>query len=102
MEPIGVTTKRVLGAWQKAQHNNNGAALQQGIKQILTKQEQRHVKACLLQNSRVFLGIDSSAWLYILSFKKRQLLKRLNHILQYKDEIIDIILKLDVRQGNIK
>ena len=100
MEHIRITTQRLIRAWQTERHDKTGA-LERGFKKILTKQEQKHIKYCLLKDSRLILGIDSSVWLYILNLKKRQLLRNLNlnHILD-PGEATEIILKLDTGKGN--
>ncbi|KPK42952.1 MAG: hypothetical protein AMJ78_00385 [Omnitrophica WOR_2 bacterium SM23_29] len=95
MESIRDTIERVVEGWQDKQQKGTGDIIREGLKQYLTRQEQRHIKYYSLKESRVTLGVDSSAWLYLLNLKKRQLLKNLNQFLQTKKSLTEIILQLD-------
>jgi len=52
-------------------------APQQWLKKILTKKELRHIRVKYFSKGILGLNVDSSAWLYILSLKKEELLKEL-------------------------
>jgi len=95
MESIRSTTERLIKNWQESIQKKEGDILNENLKKILTKQEKRHIKYCSWSNSRVILGVDSSAWLYMLHLKKRPLLKRLNQVLPPAQEAVDITLQLD-------
>ena len=95
MEHIRITTKKLIKDWKGKRHISKEKSLRGDLRQIFTKQEQRHIKYYSVKDSRVTLGVDSSAWLYMLNLKKRQLLQSLNQILKPKEEVIDILLQLD-------
>ena len=97
MEHIRITANKLIQDWQDKQHIHKEAILKDGLKRVLTHQEQRHIKYCSVKDSRVTLGVDSSAWFYMLHLKKRQLLRHLNKVLDVKGDITDILLRLDTR-----
>jgi len=106
MEPIRNTIERVIQNWQ-VKHRNEEGLYEDFLKRFLTKQEQRHIRSLSLKDSprpcaqgrgsQLILNIDSSAWLYLLNLKKRQLLKNLKQILKSNNEeaVNEIILRLD-------
>jgi hypothetical protein len=96
MEHIRITTEKLIGNWQKKRCTQRDRNLSNGLSKILTSQEQKHVTYQSLEDSRIVtLGVDSSAWLYTLNIKKRQLLKSLNKILGPKEEVSVLFFKLD-------
>ena len=50
---------------------------QQWLKKTLTKKELGHIRVKYFSKGILGLSVDSSAWLYILSLKKEELLKEL-------------------------
>jgi hypothetical protein len=50
---------------------------QQWLKKALTKKELGHIRVKYFSKGVLGLSVDSSAWLYILSLKKEELLKGL-------------------------
>jgi hypothetical protein len=50
---------------------------QQWLKKILTKKELKHIRVKYFSKGVLGLNVDSSAWLYILSLKKEELLKEI-------------------------
>jgi len=50
---------------------------QQWLKKALTKKELGHIRVKYFSKGILGLSVDSSAWLYILSLKKEELLKEL-------------------------
>ena len=95
MEPIRIITERLIKTWQGSIQKEKKDLLEDNLGRILTKKEQSHVRYYSLKDTRLTLGVDSSAWLYILNFKKRQLLRNLNQIFQPDEAIIEIRLRLD-------
>jgi hypothetical protein len=53
------------------------AGPQQWLKKALTKKELGHIRVKYFSKGVLGLSVDSSAWLYILSLKKEELLKEL-------------------------
>ena len=53
------------------------AGPEQWLKKALTKKELRHIKVKYFNKGILGLSVDSSAWLYILSLKKEELLGKL-------------------------
>lgn len=50
---------------------------QQWLKKALTKKELQHIKVKYFNKGTLGLSVDSSAWLYVLSLKKEELLRKL-------------------------
>ncbi|MFH1191713.1 MAG: DciA family protein [Candidatus Omnitrophota bacterium] len=50
---------------------------QQWLKKVLTKKELGHIRVKYFHKGILGLSVDSSAWLYILSLKKEELLAAL-------------------------
>ncbi len=65
---------RQLGAKKTA---FDGTGPQQWLKKTLTKKELGHIRVKYFSKGTLGLSVDSSAWLYILSLKKEELLKAL-------------------------
>jgi predicted nucleic acid-binding Zn ribbon protein len=95
MELIRVATQRLLKSWADKQQDKRAGIVKSSLKQFLTRQEQRHVAGYFLEDARIILNIDSSAWLYQLNLKKEQLLKYLNQALGSSQAITEILLRLD-------
>jgi len=53
------------------------AGPQQWLKKVLTKRELQHIRVKYFNKGILGLNVDSSAWLYMLSMKKEELLKTL-------------------------
>lgn len=47
------------------------------LKKALTKKELRHIKVKYFNKGILGLSVDSSAWLYVLSLKKEELILKL-------------------------
>ena len=93
MEPIYATVERVLKGWRKQKASfKKDEILNRKIKHIFTKQELKHIRYCLLKDKQVVIGVDSSVWIFKLSIKKAQLLKRVNQNLQ--GEVHNLLLRL--------
>ncbi len=95
MEPIRITTQRLIRNWSAQGQTKTEDTLGNGLKKFLTKQEQKHITCYFLKDSRVILNLDSSAWLYLINLKKKQLLKNLNQILKPDQTVIEVLLRLD-------
>jgi hypothetical protein len=95
MEPIRITTQRLIKNWSTQRQTEMEDVLGDGLKKFLTKQERKHITRYSLKDSRVILNLDSSAWLYLINLKKKQLLKNLNQILEPGQTITEIFLQLD-------
>ena len=54
-----------------------GAGPEEWLKKTLTKKELGHIKVKYFSKGVLGLSVDSSAWLYILSLKKEELLNKL-------------------------
>ncbi len=64
------------------QLNNKKAVFQEAgpqlwLKKVLTKKELEHIRVKYFSKGILGLSVDSSAWLYILSLKKEELLREL-------------------------
>ena len=53
------------------------AGPQQWLKNALTKKELRHIRVKYFSKGILGLSVDSSAWLYVFSLKKEELLGKL-------------------------
>lgn len=65
---------RQLGAKKT---NFQEAGPQQWLKKVLTKKELGHIRVKYFSKGILGLSVDSSAWMYILSLKKAELLQEL-------------------------
>ena len=94
MEPLKNTLDALM---QGLSHKKSGcldAAPDQWLKKALTKKEMQHIKVKYFSKGVLGLSVDSSAWLYILSLKKEELLK----ILQKETPVIK---NINLRIGEI-
>jgi hypothetical protein len=73
MERISSTVNKVLTCLQEKKEQDP----QVKLKKHLTKKELQHIKLCNIKGKVMTLNVDSSAWLYALNFKKRELAKSL-------------------------
>ena len=95
MEPIRLTTQKLINTWQGLLQTNRENILRSALESVFTKKEQRHIKSWALENSRITLRVDASVWFYLINLKKGQLLKRLNKAFRPEEAIAEIILQLD-------
>jgi hypothetical protein len=95
METIGIITEKLIQSWQRSPGKEHNEAVKAGLDNLLTKQDKKHVKSCSICDKQVILSVDSSAWLYLLALKKRQLLKNLNSVLPPDIKIINLVLRLE-------
>lgn len=67
------------------------AGPQQWLKKVLTKKELQHIRVKYFSKGILGLSVDSSAWLYILSLKKVELLQKFK---KENSELKDIIFRI--------
>jgi hypothetical protein len=79
---------RGLGA-QKTAFPDAGP--EQWLKKVLTKKELGHIKVKYFSKGILGLSVDSSAWLYVLSLKKEELVENLR---KEKPGLKDINLRI--------
>jgi hypothetical protein len=74
MEQIKDTLQAVL-AGLKNQHKNETEEVKvfKSFRKVLTKQERSHIKCISVRDNVLNVNVDSSAWLYQLSNKKKGL-----------------------------
>jgi predicted nucleic acid-binding Zn ribbon protein len=77
MEAIKETVKNVIGAWETQKKQSPKASPAVLLKKIFSKKELGHIKFNYFKAGTLSINIDSSAWLYELSLKKRDLLAKL-------------------------
>lgn len=77
MERLNKTLVEVMQGLEAKKHLAGPDDLQQGLKKTLTKKEMQHIKVKYFHKGILGLDVDSSAWLYILSLKKAELLEAL-------------------------
>ena len=77
MEPLKNTLDAVMRTLASKQEDFQGAGPEQWLKKVLTKKEMQHIKVKYFSKGILGLSVDSSAWLYILSLKKEELLEKL-------------------------
>ena len=77
MELLKKTLDEVMRGLQARNTSVPGAGPDEWLKKALTKQELRHIKVKYFNKGILGLSVDSSAWLYVLSLKKEELLGRL-------------------------
>jgi predicted nucleic acid-binding Zn ribbon protein len=77
MEQIKDTLQAVL-AGLKNKHKNDTEEEKafKSFRKALTKQERSHIKCISMRNNALAVNVDSSAWLYQLSNKKKELAAR--------------------------
>ena len=73
MERIGLTVGKVIRQLEKKKEDNP----EEKLKKYVTKKELRHIKLCNMKAGVMTINVDSSAWLYALSMKKRDLVNSL-------------------------
>ena len=96
VEPIRTTAEKLLHSWRRISARQMGDLPTGIFQKIFTKQEQKHIKRCYVQEARIILDVDSSAWLFLLNLKKGQVLKTLNQALRPQDKISGVLLRLAV------
>ena len=76
MEHISQTLKGVIKGIAEKQSSPANEVFRL-FKASLASRERRHVKCSVLKNGVLTVNVDSSVWLYQLSFKKEDLLKKI-------------------------
>ena len=71
------TLDELMRSLSSKKTNSSGADPQEWLKKALTKKELGHIKVKYFSKGVLGLSVDSSAWLYILSLKKEDLLNRM-------------------------
>jgi hypothetical protein len=77
MEPLKNTLDALMRGLSDKKEGVSGFGPEQWLKKALTKKELQHIKVKYFSKGVLGLSVDSSAWLYILSLKKEELLKTL-------------------------
>jgi len=77
MELLKNTIDEVMRSLELKKNDSSGADPQEWLKKALTKKELGHIKVKYFNKGILGLSVDSSAWLYLLSLKKEELLKKL-------------------------
>ena len=77
MEPIKNTLADLMCQLDAKKTVFQDTGPQQWLKKTLTKKELGHIRVKYFSKGILGLSVDSSAWLYILSLKKEELLKEL-------------------------
>ena len=77
MEPLKNTLDALMLGLSHKKTSYLDAGPEQWLKKTLTKKELRHIKVKYFSKGVLGLSVNSSAWLYILSLKKEELLKTL-------------------------
>lgn len=77
MELLKKTLDEVMRGICLKKNNPSGEDPQQWLKKALTKKEMQHIKVKYFNKGVLGLSVDSSAWLYVLSLKKEELLGKL-------------------------
>ena len=75
MEPLKNTLAALMRGLSDKKEGASGAGPEQWLTKALTKKELQHIKVKYFSKGVLGLSVDSSAWLYILSLKKEELLK---------------------------
>ena len=77
MEQIKDTLHTVL-AGLRSQHKSDTEEEKafKSFRKVLTKQERSHIKCISVRNKVLNINVDSSAWLYQLSNKKKELAEK--------------------------
>ncbi len=71
------TIDEVMRSLESKKNDSSGADPREWLKKALTKKELGHIKVKYFNRGVLGLSVDSSAWLYLLSLKKEELLKKL-------------------------
>jgi len=77
MELLKNTLDEVMQGLYAQKTVSPGTDPQQWLKKALTKRELGHIKVKYFSKGVLGLSVDSSAWLYVLSLKKEELLDKL-------------------------
>jgi hypothetical protein len=77
MELVKKTIDEIMRSLVSKKTGSSGADPQEWLKKALTKKELGHIKVKYFSKGVLGLSVDSSAWLYILSLKKKELLDRI-------------------------
>ncbi|MDD5108366.1 MAG: hypothetical protein PHC29_02495 [Candidatus Omnitrophica bacterium] len=77
MELLKKTLDEVMRGLGVKKNNSSVGDPQEWLKKALTKKELQHIKVKYFNKGMLGLSVDSSAWLYILSLKKEELLEGL-------------------------
>jgi len=77
MELLKNTVERVILGLKVKKNSSCDADPEQWLKKALTKKELRHIKVKYFYKGILGLSVDSSAWLYVLTLKKEELLGKL-------------------------
>ncbi len=77
MEHLKKTLDEVMRGLSAKNSSAPEADPQQWLKKALTKKELQHIKVKYFSKGTLGLSVDSSAWLYVLSLKKEELLGKL-------------------------
>ena len=98
MEQIGITANKVIQALEGSLQPGQNKLIEDGLKKVLTKKEQRHIKYYSISNSGVVMGVDSSVWLYVLSFKRKQLLQQISEVVQKEQSSLKVVFRLATKK----
>jgi len=71
------TLDKVMRDLSAKKTGSSGVDPEQWLKKTLTKKELGHIKVKYFSKGVLGLSVDSSAWLYILSLKKEEMLNKL-------------------------
>jgi len=77
MELLKNTVAEIMRGLVSKKTDSSGAGPEEWLKKALTKKELGHIKVKYFSKGVLGLSVDSSAWLYILSLKKGELLDSL-------------------------
>ncbi|RKY30936.1 MAG: hypothetical protein DRP74_05935 [Candidatus Omnitrophota bacterium] len=77
MEPIKDTINEVMQQLRSKKNETFPQGLELAFRQALKKQEKQHAKLEYCNKGTVCVVVDSSAWLYHLSLRKKTILKKL-------------------------
>lgn len=77
MELLKNTLAEVMRGLSAKKNDSSVEDPQEWLKKSLTKKELQHIKVKYFDKGVLGLSVDSSAWLYVLSLKKEELLSKL-------------------------
>jgi len=77
MEHLKDTIDALMAGLSEKNSGARGDNPEQWLKKALTKKELQHIKVKYFRNGVLGLSVDSSAWLYVLSLRKEELLNKL-------------------------
>lgn len=77
MELLKNTLDEVMRGLRAKKNDFSSEDPRQWLKKTLTKKELGHIKVKYFHKGSLGLSVDSSAWLYVLSLKKEELLAEL-------------------------